>query len=249
MMPSSDTPRVLVIGGARRVGAAIVEAFAAAGCAVTFTHHTAHDDAHALADRLGVRTLPLDLDDPAAVTALGAQLAAAPLDVVVHSAARYRPTPLDMPPAALAAEALAHYRINALAPLLLTAALADRLRASALPGGGAVVCLGDIHAMGRPRPRHAAYAMSKAALAELVASLARDLAPRVRVNGIAPGVVLWPDAGPEADPALHRRYVQRIPLGRIGTPAELAEAVRWLALDATYVTGQVIPLDGGRSIG
>lgn len=247
-MPSDDTPRVLVTGGARRVGAAIVETLAAAGCAVAFTYHTAEAEAAALAARLGADAHPLDARDPAAVSALGAQLAADRLDVIVHSAARYRPTPLDLPPAALAAEALAHYQINALAPLLLTAALADRLRDSPLPGGGAVVCLGDIHALARPRARHAAYAMSKAALTALVGALARDLAPRARVNGIAPGVVQWPDDGPEADPDLHRRYAERVPLGRVGTPAELAEAVRWLAFDATYVTGEVIRLDGGRAL-
>jgi pteridine reductase len=108
------------------------------------------------------------------------------------------------------------------------------------------VCMTDIHAMGRPRRDHAAYAMSKAALAQMVDSLARDLAPRVRVNAVAPGVVAWPEDGAEADAAMQARYLSRVPLGRAGTPGDASGAVAWLALDAAYVTGQTIRVDGGR---
>jgi pteridine reductase len=106
----------------------------------------------------------------------------------------------------------------------------------------------DIHAMGRPRKGFAPYSMSKAALAEMVRSLARELAPEVRVTGVAPGVVAWPEEGFESDPAAQAAYLRRVPLGRSGTPQEAAEAVRWLAMDATYVTGLVLPLDGGRRL-
>ncbi len=247
-----QSPIALITGGARRVGAAIAEALAAAGFDLLLTRRDSVKEADALAERLRTsgRTVAvrhLDLNHPGLVTATGEAYAAAlpRLDVLVHNAARYAPTPLETIEADAAA---ALYRINALSPLLLTARLSPLLRQSPLPGGGAVVCLGDIHAMGRPRRHHAAYAMSKAAVVELVRSLARDLAPEVRVNGIAPGVVLWPDDGPEADPALQRRYTARVPLQRVGTPAELAETVRWLALDARFVTGEFIRLDGGRSL-
>lgn len=139
-------------------------------------------------------------------------------------------------------------RVNALAPLLLTKHLAPLLTRSAMPGGGCVVCMCDIHAMGRPRTDFAAYSMSKAALAEMVRSLARDLAPGARAVGVAPGVVEWPDEGHESDEDSQQAYLKRVPLERAGTPEDAAEMIRWLALEATYVTGQVIPLDGGRSL-
>ncbi len=143
------------------------------------------------------------------------------------------------------------YRVNALAPLLLSKHLAPALARSTLPGGGAIVAMADIHAMGEhglPRREFAAYAMSKAALVEMVRTLARDLAPRVRVNAVAPGVVAWPEKGHESDAAAQAEYLGKIPLARTGTPQDAAEAVRWLAFDARYITGQVIRLDGGRSL-
>jgi pteridine reductase len=91
--------------------------------------------------------------------------------------------------------------------------------------------------------------MSKAALEEMVRSLARDLAPNVRVNGVAPGVVAWPDSGHESEASEQARYLKRVPLGRAGEPEDAAKAVVWLALDATYVTGDVIRVDGGRWLG
>jgi pteridine reductase len=161
----------------------------------------------------------------------------------VHNASSYTPSPL----ASLTAEhALSHFRINALAPLLLSRLLAPALSASALPGGGSIVALTDIHALGRPRRDFAAYAMSKAALGQMIESLARDLAPRVRVNAVAPGVVAFPDDGPEASPDLQAAYLARVPLARAGTPAEAAKAVAFLALDAHYTTGATLRLDGGR---
>jgi pteridine reductase len=140
------------------------------------------------------------------------------------------------------------YRVNALGPLLLTKALAGAMRESEMAGGGAVVAMCDIHAMGLPRSGFAGYAMSKAALVEMVRSLARELAPRVRVNGVAPGVVAWPEAGYEADAGAQAAYLKRVPLGRAGTPEDAAGVVCWLALEATYLTGQVVRVDGGRSL-
>jgi pteridine reductase len=107
----------------------------------------------------------------------------------------------------------------------------------------------DIHASERPRKNFAAYSMSKAALEQMVRVLALELAPKVRVNGVAPGVVAFPDSGAESDPEMQARYLKRVPLARSGTPEEAAEAVRWLALDATYTTGEVVRVDGGRWLG
>jgi len=155
----------------------------------------------------------------------------------------YSPTPLGE----VSAEQLdSFYRVNAASPLVLSVAFSGLLKSSGLSGGGAIVAMSDIHAVGRPRRTHVAYSMSKAALTEMVRTLAVALSPGVRVNAVAPGVVAFPETGHESDPESQRRYLKRVALGREGTPEEAAEAVRWLALDATYTTGQVLRVDGGR---
>ncbi len=241
----SDRPLALVTGGAKRVGRAICAELARAGCDVVLTYNTSESEAQQTARDLRARALRLDLSDPDEVQRVGEKLArsAGRLDVLVHNASVYAPTPLHE---LSAEEAIRQYRVNALAPALLTRSLADALRASTRPGGGSIVALADIHAMGRPRKDFLAYSMSKAALIEMVRTLARELAPRVRVNAIAPGVVAWPEEGYESDRDAQDAYLRRVPLGRAGTPEDAANAVRWLALEATYVTGEVIRLDGGR---
>ena len=97
----------------------------------------------------------------------------------------------------------------------------------------------------QPRPGISAHAASKAALAGATRALAIELAPKVRVNGVAPGAILWPEDG--IDAALSSQLIARTPLGRAGTPEEVAEAVRWLLQDATYMTGEILRLDGGRN--
>lgn len=246
----ADRPIALVTGGVRRVGLAVAHALAAAGCDLIVTWRTDAEVARKAAAQLheagaNVRLERLDLEDLAAVAALGEMLAVElkRLDVIVHNASVYGPTPL----ACTTSEAVSrHFRVNAISPLLLSSRLAGRLAESPRPGGGSIVAMLDIHALGRPRRGFSAYSMSKAALAEMVYSLARELAPRVRVNGVAPGVVAWPELGPEADPDAQRKYLKRVPLGQAGTPHDAAEAVRWLALDAHYVTGEIVRVDGGR---
>jgi len=245
-------PLAVVTGGARRIGRAICLALARSGCDIVLTYLSSEADARATAsdiESLGVcaRIERLDLDDlPAALGFAGSLAGAAPrIDVLVHNASIYAPTPLKE---VSAEEAQRHYRVNALAPLLMTRSLADRLSQSTLAGGGAVVAMCDIHTMDRPRRGHAAYSLSKAALAQMVQTLALELAPGVRVNGVAPGVVAFPERGPESDPEMRRRYLARVPLARSGTAEEAAEAVRWLALDAAYTTGHILRIDGGRSL-
>jgi len=248
--PDGKKPVVIITGGARRVGRAIAEAFAHAGCDLVITYRSSADAAARAADELcqlgiAVHVRPLDLGDPNAVERAGDELARdlPRADVLVHNASIYRRTPLEKLTAAAAEEA---WRIHALGPLLLTRSLAGRLRESSLPSRGSVVAMLDVHALGQPRPEYSAYSMSKAALAEMVRSLARELAPRVRVNGVAPGVVAWPETGPESGPGAQRDYLARVPLERAGTPEDAAGAVRWLALDAAYITGQIVRVDGGR---
>lgn len=247
----SQKPTIaLVTGGAVRVGAAIVRALASAGCHVTFTYRRSEREARSLEAELAAvgataRGYALDFNDPSAAEMFGRSFASASpaLDVLVHSASIYEPTPLET---LTIAEAERHYRVNALAPLILTRELAPVLAGSKMAGGGSIVCMVDIHASERPRKAFSAYAMSKAALEQMVRVLALELAPGVRVNAVAPGVVAFASSGPDSDPEMQARYLKRVPLARSGTPEDAAEAVRWLALDARYTTGQILRVDGGR---
>jgi pteridine reductase len=256
---TSTRPIAVVTGGARRVGRAIALELARAGCDVIITRNQSASDADSVIREIIAlggsphicRAEQLDLRDLSAVTRWADRHAheLPRLDLLILNASSYDTTPLTT---------LTHhqlhdaYSVNAASAALIAAHLSPRLAESALPFGGSIVAMCDIHALGEhglPRSRNfLAYAMSKAALAELVRTLARELAPRVRVNGLAPGVVAWPESGPESDAAAQQKYLNRVPLGRAGTPQEAATAVRWLALDAAYITGQILRIDGGRSL-
>lgn len=244
-MSGDATSLGLVTGGARRVGRAICLELARAGCDIVLTCRTRLREAEETAAQCraaGVRASVerLDLDDLDAVSRFGQMFASAHgrLDLLVHNASIYERTPWGaVDPLA----ALRHWRINALAPLLLTEALAGSLTAAR----GLVVAMCDAHTLGRARRRYLAYSMSKAALAEMVRSLAREMAPHVRVCGIAPGVVAWPD---DAEPSEIESYESRILLQRPGTPEDVARLVRFLWQDGTYLNGEIIRLDGGRSL-
>lgn len=224
--------------------------FARAGCDVALTYRADAGGALGTAEEargLGadVQAWPCDLARPEDVESLARAIleGGSRLDVLVHNAAAYHATPLA---GAGFEDAVSLHVVNAVAPLILSARLAPRLARSALAGGGSIIALADIHAMGRPRRGFTPYTMSKAALVEMVRSLARELAPSVRVNAVAPGVVAFGESGEDADPAVRAAYLARVPMGRAGTPEEAANAVRWLALEATYVTGHILRLDGGR---
>jgi pteridine reductase len=249
-------PLALVTGASRRVGRAIALELARAGCDLLITYRSSEQEADSLSREVaamgGQATLyRVDLSDLGEVERFGDQLAQSlpKLDVLVHNAAAYEPTPIASDGSGLDVNSLREQMtINAMAPLVLTAQLRGLLERSRLPGGASVVAIGDIHAMGRPRATYVAYAMSKAAVLEMVHCLARELAPQVRVNAIAPGVIAWQE---REDPGTsmqveQAKYLRRIPLGRFGTPDDAAKVVRWLALDATYITGQILRVDGGR---
>ena len=243
-------PLAMITGAAKRVGLATATTFAKLGFDLVITYRSSREHAHEAAAELrklgaNVRLEQLDLDRLGDVIERGLRLAKElrRLDVLVHNASIYEPTPLkELVPE----QVLTHLRINAAAPLLLSKHLAARLAESPLPAGGAIVAMCDMHALGRPRKDFVAYSMSKAALAEMVQSLARELAPKVRVNGVAPGVVAFPESGKESDPEMQKQYLSRVPMQRSGTPEDAAEIVRWLALDAAYTTGEIVRVDGGR---
>ncbi|MFN7020976.1 MAG: SDR family oxidoreductase [Phycisphaerales bacterium] len=258
-MAGAARPLALITGGARRVGRAVTLSLARAGCDPIITYRTGGAEAAGVIAecvRLGASPVcaaafELDLDDLGAVERLAANLARdrSWLDVLVLNASSYERTPLET----LTAEQLmSAFRVNCASGALLAARLAPLLRRSILPFGGAVIGMADIHSLGehgQPRARDfLAYSLSKAGVVELVRSLARELAPSVRVNAIAPGVVAWPDSGHESDAPAQAAYLSKVPLGRAGTPEDAAELVRWLALESNYITGQTIRIDGGRSL-
>ena len=247
---SKQRPQALVVGGARRVGRAIAHALAQAGCDVLLTYNTSESDARDTVQQLTqfggtYAAEKMRLDDLHALPAAAEVLAGtkAQWDVIVFSASTYATSPLqEITPEKLQRD----MAVNALAPVIVSQKFTPRMQSSHLPGGAAIVAMIDIHAMGRPRKDFLSYSMSKAALGEMVQSLARDLAPKIRVNGVAPGVVAWPETGQDSDAKMQAQYLSRVPLQRAGTPEDAAEVVRWLALDAQYVTGQIVRVDGGR---
>ena len=239
-------PVALVTGSARRLGAAIVRRLHADGFDVAIHCHASRGDADALAGELeGARAgstvvLQADLSQFDRLPELIAHTIGrfGRLDALVNNASSFFATPMGQ---ATPDQWDALFGANARAPFFLSQAAAPHLRASR----GAIVNMADIYAE-RPLRAHALYGMSKAALVHMTRALALELAPEVRVNAIAPGAILWPDNG--KDDAAKQAMLDRTPLHRTGKPEEIAETVRWLLRDATYTTGQVLRLDGGRML-
>ncbi len=238
---------VLVTGGARRLGAAIARLLHAEGARLLIHHRASAAAAAALAAELNAAragsaaTHAADLMEVAALPGVVAAAISAfgRLDVLVNNASSFYPTPLGEITAAAFDDLIG---TNLRAPLLLAQSAAPELRLRR----GLVLNLIDIHAF-RPLKRHSVYCAAKAGLLMLTQSLARELGPHVRVNGIAPGPVLWPEG--EMDSDLKARILDRTALKRMGTPDDVARAALFLVRDAPYITGQVLPVDGGRTVG
>lgn len=222
----------LVTGAGVRVGEAVARDLARHGWTVAAHYRTHRPRGFAAA-------LPADLAQPDGPARLAADFRARfrRLDLLVNCAAAFDALALADTDAAAFDSQMA---LNARAPLLLVRALAKLLARSR----GSVVNLADIGGGLVPWKGYSAYAASKAALVRLTECLALELAPKVRVNAIAPGTVLWPESYPAAR---RRALAARIPLGRAGSPSDVAAAVRYLA-DAPFVTGAVLPVDGGRHL-
>jgi pteridine reductase len=236
----------LVTGGGRRLGAAIARRLHAAGAAVLVHYRDSEAEAKALAAEMNAlrpksaATVKADLLAPIAPRALvGAALDAfGRLDVLVNNASSFFPVPVGEIEASHWEELMGS---NLRAPLFICQQAAPELRKQR----GAIVNIVDIHAE-RPLKGYPLYSIAKAGLAALTRALAVELAPEVRVNGVAPGAIAWPEDG-QFDPAERDRILATTPLARIGTPADIAQAVHFLAC-ATYVTGEIVAVDGGRSI-
>jgi pteridine reductase len=237
---------VLITGGARRVGAAVVRALHAAGANLVVHYRSSQEDAIALARELNERrsgsvvVQAADLLEPTTPQDLVARALSAfgRLDVLINNASSFYATPVGTITSADWDDLMGS---NLKAPLFLSQAAAPALRER----GGLIVNLVDIHGL-RPLKGHPVYCAAKAGLAMLTRSLARELGPAIRVNGIAPGPVLWPEGN--LDETLKQEIIEKTALKRYGTPEDIARTVLFLAKDAPYITGQIIAVDGGRSI-
>lgn len=246
MNQESMAPVVLVTGAARRVGAEIARQLQAAGARVALHFRSSRSDAEALAaDLNGIRPgsaaiFQADLLDSASLPGLVSAVVErfGRLDGLVNNASSFFPTALGQIDDAAWLDLMGS---NLKAPLFLSQAAAPHLKL----GGGAIINIVDIHAE-RPLKGYPLYCAAKAGLLGLTRALALELAPEVRVNGVAPGAIEWPDDG--QFPAAERQaIVAHTLLGRIGAPSDIARTVRFLLFDAPYITGQIIPVDGGRS--
>ena len=236
---------VLITGAARRIGADIARAFHARDLDVLIHYRDSAGDARALADELNhkragsAELLRAELTDPDQVRRLADEALACRgrLDVLVNNASSFYPTPFGQAGDDDWEQLLGS---NLRAPFVLTQALAPVLA----DHGGAIVNLVDVYAE-KPLWQHSLYCMAKAGLASLTRSSARELGPAVRVNGVAPGPILWPEQEEGMDA---EAITDATALKRSGEPGDIAGAVVWLAVDAPFVTGQILAVDGGRSL-
>lgn len=236
----------LITGGARRIGASIARILHGAGMNLALHYFSSSDEAEVLQGKLNAQRansvilLQGDLRQVVALSGLVEQVIAQwnRLDVLVNNASSFYPTPVGA-----ATEDQWHDLVdtNLKAPFFLAQAAAPQLQAVQ----GSIVNIVDVHAQ-RPMAKHPIYCSAKAGLAMLTQSLARDLAPDVRVNGIAPGAILWPDSG--MSDTTKNYILSRVPLKRVGEPEDIARALLFLVRDGGYITGHIIAVDGGRTL-
>lgn len=264
-----NSPVALITGAAKRIGATMAKTLHSAGYRVIIHYGHSAEDAYALVNSLNAERpnsaicLQADLCKLEDITRLAEQ-ATAPdafslgsntvhaesnvkagsnvkamgrIDVLINNASSFYPTPLgDIS----ANDWQALVGSNVQGPLFLSQALWPTLKAS----NGCIINMVDMH-IDRPLPHHTVYGLAKTALASITRSLAVEMAPEVRVNGIAPGAILWPERELEHDQK--QRLLDSIPLGGLGSPEDIANTATFL-ISANYITGQVIYVDGGRSL-
>lgn len=238
----------VITGGARRIGAQLTRAFHGQGFNVVLHYNRSAGEAEMLAEELNrvrgdsaalLQQNLLDCDD---WTAMQERCCArwGRIDLLVNNASSFYPTPFGSVTRAQWEELLG---TNLRAPYFLSQALAPSLRTVA----GSIINIIDIHAS-RPLKDYSAYSIAKAGLIMLTRSLAKELAPDVRVNGIAPGAILWPEREAEIADETQANIIRQIPMKRQGSPEDVAATALFLALHAPYINGQVIAVDGGRSL-
>ena len=239
---------VLITGAARRIGAAIARSLHASGARVILHCNRSREEAERVAGELersrprSTAIVQCDLVETASLSRVVEEAARAfgRLDGLVNNASSFYATPFGDIGTREWDDLMG---TNLRAPLFLAQAAAPWLKKSR----GAIVNIVDIHAE-RPLKDFVVYSIAKSGLAGLTRSLALELGPEVRVNGVAPGAILWPDDERQFPAAERERITARTPLGRIGSPEDVAGAVKYLLFDAPFVTGQVVAVDGGRGI-
>lgn len=241
-----DGKTALITGSARRIGACTAQLLHGAGMNVIIHYRSTGQDAEKLADKLNnvrkdsARTLQGDLDDDGIYDELikNAIRYWGRLDALINNASTFFPTPVGN-------ITIEHWdrlvNSNMKAPLFLSQAAAPALKENQ----GNIINMVDIHAL-RPMREHPVYCAAKAGLAMLTQSLAKELGPEIRVNGVAPGAILWPDN--DMPETTRQMILERTALKRPGEPEDIARAILFLLRDAPYITGQILPVDGGRSL-
>lgn len=238
---------VLITGGAKRVGAASARLLHAAGANLMIHYRSSATEARALQAELNalradsVALIQADLLDIGGLPALVHQTVATfgGLDVLLNNASSFYPTPVG---SIAEKDWVDLMGSNLKAPMFLSQAAAPELRKRR----GCIINITDIHA-DRPMKSYVVYSVAKAGLVGLTKSLARELAPEVRVNGIAPGPIMWPEDDANFDEVSRQRIISHTMLKRAGDPSDIALAVRFFAMDTHFVTGQILAVDGGRS--
>lgn len=242
----NPAPRALITGAARRIGACIARRLHSRGYDLILHYRSSATEAEQLINELNLARpgscigLQADLADMTAVDTLAREVQSlGGLDLLVNNASSFYPTPVGE---TRQQDWDALINSNLRAPFFLTQALYPLLQA----GQGSVINLVDVHAE-RGLAGYPVYSIAKAGLKMMTLTLARELAPRVRVNGIAPGPILWPEAEAALTDEARQAVLEKTLLGRTGRPEDIAEAVLYLA-GSGYVTGQILAVDGGRSL-
>lgn len=246
-MTATANPLALVTGGARRIGAEICRTLHRAGYDLLIHYRSSADEAQALADELNTQRsqsatlLQADLNDMRAVEQLATNLCNQQQtpSLLINNASSFYPTPLNGSTQQQWDDLI---NSNLRAAYFLTANLCDALKRN----NGAVINIVDIHAQ-RGLPDYPIYSIAKAGLEMMTRTLAKELAPEARINGVSPGPILWPEAAAALSDEAQQKVLDKTLLERSGTPQDIADAVLFLA-GANFVTGQVLAVDGGRSL-
>lgn len=242
---NTSNPVAIITGGARRIGAEIARHLHSRGLNVLIHYRSSGEQANALATALNAdrarsaETVGVDLasEQVGEIIRDRALEIFGRIDLLINNASSFYPTPVHQTTHEQWEDLMVS---NLQGPFMISKACAPILSEHR----GAIVNLVDIHAM-VPLKEHVPYVSAKAGLLMQTKALAKDLAPSVRVNGVAPGSILWPEAEIN-DTAKHEAMLAKIPLARQGEPADIAKAVAFLGLDAPYITGQILAVDGGR---
>lgn len=239
---------VLITGGAKRVGACISRALHAHGANLMIHYNTSNKEAKALQAELNLKRkesvsiIQGDLLNMSVVTSLPAETIKrfGQLDILINNASTYEPTEIGNINEDNWQDLIGS---NLKAPIFLCQAAAKELKKNK----GCIINITDMH-IESPKKGYVVYSVAKAGLTTLTKSLANELSPHVRVNAVAPGPVLWPEDNQEFDEVYRKRVISQTLLKRIGNPSDIANAVKFLAADAPFITGHVLAVDGGRSI-